>query len=579
MKKLVSILLALTIALVFCAPAFAAASHTITSAEYPFCLMGMDLGMKKTLYFLDGVTDLPYVDTNGLLDMLNFSFGQDVDINGKHISFTMETDGPIVTYTRHHEGSMSDGITATFDFDRSEIKFQDFNLFLMKARYSTVMDITTTQFFNDQGEPLLLQKTDRGIVDRYGDEFVLPLADYNIELIWQPVENGLYLIPMQTVTDFIEAAGDGGNYFFNGQTINMVTSVASGDEAYYAAPTGERSAALTEYGYNELCLMLDYCYGLKEVHEISSFDEFFHKLGLDDLLKGDKVEYADKAICRLIRDYLDDGHSVWGGFSYLTGDIEYTSPWGTSMEKTRVQTATYKNARAAINPDGIPGYQEVGNTAYITFDSFAADHNLTAEDYYKVENPADFADSNTIGLIIKAHAMITRENSPIENVVLDLSCNNGGDADAAAFVIAWFLGESSIGVKDTMTGAMSSCTYRCDANLDRKFDEKDTLEGKNLFCLISPLSFSCGNLVPCALKESGKVTLLGRTSGGGSCIVLFASSAWGTSFRISSPKRLSFIKNGSYYDIDRGADPDFVITKIEKYYDRPALTDYINSLY
>ena len=88
MKKLVSILLALTIALVFCAPAFAAASHTITSAEYPFCLMGMDLGMKKTLYFLDGVTDLPYVDTNGLLDMLNFSFGQDVDINGKHISFT-----------------------------------------------------------------------------------------------------------------------------------------------------------------------------------------------------------------------------------------------------------------------------------------------------------------------------------------------------------------------------------------------------------------------------------------------------------------------------------------------------------
>jgi len=85
--------------------------------------------------------------------------------------------------------------------------------------------------------------------------------------------------------------------------------------------------------------------------------------------------------------------------------------------------------------------------------------------------------------------------------------------------------------------------------------------------------------VPCALKESGKVTLMGRTSGGGSCIVLFASSAWGSSFRISSPRRLSFIKNGSYYDIDRGAEPDFVITKPEKYYDRPALTDYINSLY
>ena len=73
--------------------------------------------------------------------------------------------------------------------------------------------------------------------------------------------------------------------------------------------------------------------------------------------------------------------------------------------------------------------------------------------------------------------------------------------------------------------------------------------------------------------------MLGRTSGGGSCVVLDISSAWGTSFQISGTQRLSFIKNGAYYDIDRGADPDFVITSPEKFYDREALTDYINSLY
>ena len=28
-----------------------------------------------------------------------------------------------------------------------------------------------------------------------------------------------------------------------------------------------------------------------------------------------------------------------------------------------------------------------------------------------------------------------------------------------------------------------------------------------------------------------------------------------------------------------GADPDFVLTSPEKYYDRQALTDYINNLY
>ena len=82
----------------------------------------------------------------------------------------------------------------------------------------------------------------------------------------------------------------------------------------------------------------------------------------------------------------------------------------------------------------------------------------------------------------------------------------------------------------------------------------------------------------CAFKESGKVTLLGRTSGGGSCTVLNTSSAWGTSFQISSNVRTSFLKNGAFYDIDRGADPDFVLPTPEQYYDRAALTDYINRI-
>ena len=38
------------------------------------------------------------------------------------------------------------------------------------------------------------------------------------------------------------------------------------------------------------------------------------------------------------------------------------------------------------------------------------------------------------------------------------------------------------------------------------------------------------------------------------------------------------MKNGSFYDIDRGADPDHVFTTLDQYYDRAALTDYINSL-
>ena len=65
---------------------------------------------------------------------------------------------------------------------------------------------------------------------------------------------------------------------------------------------------------------------------------------------------------------------------------------------------------------------------------------------------------------------------------------------------------------------------------------------KNLYCLISPVSFSCGNLVPAGLKSSQKVTLIGRTSGGGSCSVQPMTTAYGTVFQISSAMRMSSAK-------------------------------------
>jgi hypothetical protein len=81
------------------------------------------------------------------------------------------------------------------------------------------------------------------------------------------------------------------------------------------------------------------------------------------------------------------------------------------------------------------------------------------------------------------------------------------------------------------------------------------------------------------LKNSHVVTNLGQTSGGGSCVVYNLTTADGNLFSISGYKRLAYMKNGSFYDIDRGADPDYQISSPEKFYDRQALTDYINSLY
>ena len=543
--------------------------HEITSSEFPFYFNSADSGMKVTLYFLDDATDLPYIEVNDW-KMLSDNF---FDSDTKDINFEIDTKDSVVTYTRISERTNDEdhGATMVIDFEDNTISFKDYNLFCKRSSASTLFDSVLMSTVNEAGEPTLLEKVDTGSFTRYGDSLVFSLSDYNIDLIQQ---DELYLIPLQTLSDIIMPNAAMGCFFFNGQSIILSSDINNAADIYYTAQTGERSKPLAEYGYNELCMMLDYFYGLKETHQITSFDKLFDEVGFDEPLKEGSVKDADALIYRLISDFISDGHSNFLAFSYLNGPLDYSA-----KDKTRSRVFEIldqqKAARAKYYPDGIPGYEEVGDTAYITFDNYF--NSLEPNDYYEI-NPEDYPEDDVIGLIIKSHAMITRENSPIKNVVLDMSANTGGSDNVSALVVAWMLGEGTSSFVDTLTGAMGTSTYRADVNLDRVFDEKDTLGARKLFCLCSSCSFSNGNYVPCALKASSKVTLLGRATAGGACTVLPASTAWGTSFQISSNQRKSFLKNGAFYDIDRGTEPDYALTSPESFYDRVALTDYINSL-
>ena len=568
MKKLILLVLALGLAVLSGAGCAENGKHDLTSASFPLYYETFETGTDMRLYFVDGVKDLPYIEAEDMLAMLEEFY--DAPAVGIDIHFTLEKNGSVLTYRRLDDQYH---LLMTLDFERDTIDFVDYNMFCQRGDASTIMDSVVLNVFNSKGEPTVFQKVDKGSYTRFGDPLTFYLEQYGIDLIAQ---DGLYLIPLQTMSDIIMSPSNKGNFFFNGKNLILSSDLKSCAQVYYDVPTGKRSQELADFGYGELCMLLDYFYGLRDTHKIDSFTRLFHNVGFDVILKDPDAEQADLALYRTIVDFLDDNHTSWNAFSYLSGPVDYKAS-GAARTHIFDHLERQEQARAKAYPQGIPGYEEVGNTAYITFDHF--DWMVSdAEEYYGVEDPRVFPDEDTIGLIMKAHAMITRENSPVENVVLDLSANLGGADDAAIFAMAWFLGEASISVTDNMTGAMCTTVYRADVNRDRKFDEQDTVSDKHLFCLISPVSFSCGNLVPCIFKESGKVTLLGRTSGGGSCAVMNTSTAWGTAFQISSNQRMSFLKNGSFYDIDRGADPDFVLASPERYYDRAALTEYLNSI-
>ena len=552
---------------------------SVTREVFPCYLDSLDWVFDLPVYFVNGVTDLPYIDLYDWIDVMTTINKEAYGDEGYTIA--LETDGNTALFTRDNQYSM------LVDFSKGTILFEDYDAFVHKSSESSLLDLVGIDMHTDDGTDILVKRNLKGSYDRYGKEVELNLTDYDIPIYWSE-ESRLYLIPLQTLGDFLLSGPSMLNPFFNEEAVYLTKteSMTDGDElsdlgiSYYSAPCSDMSEELAWFNYCELCLALDHLYGLKELHGIDSFDQMFSETGYKEDLQSTDPQIAENALNEFIEYYLDDLHSGMIGSSYRVEEADSEVVYGLSYLQSGVDAEIFSNARENAEYE-IYAYEEVGNTAYVTFDSF--DLLLPAYDYYLEEYevpelPSDVP-MDTIALILYAHEQITREDSPIENVVIDLSNNTGGAVDAACMVASWFLGKAAISVKSTFTGAMSTDVYQVDTNLDGEYDEDDTVADKNLFCLISPVSFSCGNMVPSIFKSSHKVTILGQTSGGGGCILLSLSTASGSCIQTSSPLNMSYVKNGSYYAIDAGVEPDLFIAKPEHFYDREALTEYLNNMF
>lgn len=483
-------------------------------------------------------------------------------------SFSYEETETTLTIKREN------GAYCVLDFVEDTLYFNNLDLF--KARRSDSMsDLLAHPYVDSEGNSIYFSKTDSW--DISGLSVYIDLASRNIPL---DIYEGKKYIPLQTFND-VFLSSYGYNFVYNSKALFMATAGELDPSVlaeYYSIEPTDRSEALAEYTVNELCLLLDLFYGLQDEHGvIVGFDVFLEHAGiLDDLRSTNPVE-SSTALASFMFGYLADRHSVLQLSSPYTGSASGVDTskikFAPSFKNNLVYTEEITSARAQIMSEGVPGYQEIGNTAYVTFDEFTI--SPIRFEGYSEESKALV---DTMGLIIYAHSMITRENSPIENVVLDLSCNTGGAFDSAVYVVSWMLGYCDFNLTNPVTGSFSTSSYWVDVNLDGVFDAKDSISDKNLYCIVSPVSFSCGNLVPALLKESGKVTIIGDTSGGGTCVVQFSSAADGSIFTISGSKRFSVVANGAYYTVDRGVEPHVHLGKFESYFNREALTDFINNL-
>ena len=520
------------------------------------------------LYFKEGAEDIPYVNIE---ELCNYYFTVEypekykVLITSKNNNYTSTvlidlTKRKIYFSNYDHYISQFYSESSKLFFDLANVQENDF--------------IKIEKSFNSWGAPIE--------VNFSGFEDFVLCAEIDGKLN--------YYVSLNTYGNLFTAFK---SVVYNGKEVYSVNKIIyngfDNPKEFYRFDEGTgkkmRSSALTDFTYNELCINLDLNYGLKELHgnKFDCFDSYFEYVGLKSKLLNPDPEIFCKAIWDLCEAYFSDNHSNFKFASYYcgydiakkfaerveTGDENLLT--GNSISK---KMELYYTARQNVYGEDIPGleFSDDGKTAIVRFDHYtnSEDYDLNAiinETNQKLEKTTEDIcnsikenytaiqkDIDTEYYLYCVNKMI-KENPEVENVILDMSNNTGGSCRTAVATLAWMLGEVQTNITNSITGAKCSSVYVCDINADGKFDENDTIKDKKLFCLISPASFSCGNMVPAMLKSSDRVVLLGETSGGGSACVYPTMAADSTTFRISSRYVMSENKNGSNYDIDKGIEP------------------------
>ena len=402
-----------------------------------------------------------------------------------------------------------------------------------------------------------------------GNAVTLKLSDYpSIQLEKGGNNHGL-LLPIAAFNDifFSGSAGFKGiAYNYNNIYIaNGMTSLGQGTltpvgKHFYDTSTKKQTVSkdLAQYFYDETMFSFDYFYGLKGVKNISSFKAFAKEKGLEnDLLSGD-VSKMEDAYATLVMKSLEDGHTAYITPSAFT-DFDNFEVKDSSKSEKMIVKETENLAMNKVRKDlrlNKP-FEIRGDTAFIFFDDF---QDLIETKLYGNITEQDIADNNAC-LFAYAYKEI-KKNPEVKKVVVDLVTNNGGDATGLVYCLGTLIGKHYIDTMNPLTGARTHSTFMTDINVDGIIDEKDIplCNDYKIYILGSKFAFSCGNLFPVAAKYNNpNVTLLGDTTGGGTCIVGVNYTGFGSYMIKSTLMMLTKKVEAGYTHIEDGAKPDIPV--------------------
>ncbi len=160
----------------------------------------------------------------------------------------------------------------------------------------------------------------------------------------------------------------------------------------------------------------------------------------------------------------------------------------------------------------------------------------------------------------------------INNVVIDVTLNGGGYVDDCIGLIGFLKNEYYACYENSASKNISKTTFSVDTNLDGKFNEEDSYEGKyNFYILTSNYSFSCSNMLASVSKEQNIAKVIGEETGGGGAIVHNLCLGDSTSINISGPHSLVYEENEKMHYAEDKITPDYKLSS--SYFYSPRIID------
>jgi hypothetical protein len=485
------------------------------------------------IFFADNGA-LPYVDVETFINLINGAIQSDI------IDVTpIGTDQLRIEYSVDFEDFDGSIVTETYwaliDFTANTFTVNNFNFFENYVAETT----------SDYGEGLTY--VDADYVD--GQQVTIPLGFYNFDLlIHTENETTYYLMPLH-LADLLFAGGLYYDVYYNGEKLWGIDTftISSPDEqglllleeirtsSYNAltAPADVRWAT-----YNFLALSLDYFYGLRDRYDVASSYEIISEHAKDLITGSDQFMY--QKVFNIAYD-LDDLHTshVFTGY--------YETPFDITLYLNDL------GARTLDFYNGLWAVQDLLDSKYGSYEDLPASALLDSE-----KTAVIYLTGFTIDTPDEFKAIMDALPTTVENVVIDLSYNTGGNLGAVLRIFG-YMTENTIMYHSQNPADGAAVTY---------YIESDYVAyDYNWYIVTSSVTFSAANLMASIAKEQGIATVIGKNSSGGASSIGAIYSPDGSCLLISTNNVLSTrvgneVDGYEYISIEDGIAVEYVLSNV-----------------